>query len=637
MTELKRVLGFWTVLSLSIVSIMGTGMFFGVSIGSQISGNGVIIAWIALTFFSLYIAMFFGELSSMFPRAGGVYEFSKNAYGKFTSFMLGWIAWFVGNINVVLMIVAAINYLFPQQGMQLGKVVVSIALILSLNLIAFFGIEASAFVLMIFALVTFAVLFSIIFPGSQVMDPANFTPFLPAGVGITAVFITIFFLAESFFGWEATTYLAEETKNPEKNIPRALILGTLIVGVLGIALAIISLGVQRWDILAGHPAPLNPVFEAIHGAQYSRFFTIGIFVTFIGAASGGIFTLPRLILALSRDKLFITQFSSVHPKYNTPYKAILFQTIVSIIVFAMVFGKYEQLLSLTLPLSFIFYAFTISIVAKLRLTRPELNRPFKAPFATPGSITLIVIMVSLLFFWLWTTPGAPQILGLAVSFIFLGVPIYLLLEMYYDPDEIRKMHDALAYPTFLTESLVFPKSVRKELISLAGDLNGKTVFEYGCSVGTLTTHLAETIGPRGHLVGIDISPKEAEIAQKRILHKGYRNVRIIHDEHLVSRVHPQVPHVDAIVSMGMLSILQDLDRILKEMRDLLPYQGKIVFADYVDFFKLIPNVAWLSDNKEIEKVFRRNGFSVFVKRKKGMFWNYVIVYGMKYHENVPYV
>ena len=119
--------------------------------------------------------------------------------------------------------------------------------------------------------------------------------------------------------------------------------------------------------------------------------------------------------------------------------------------------------------------------------------------------------------------------------------------------------------------------------------------------------------------------------------KGHEHVIIIHDEHQVNRIHPDIPHVDAIVSMGMMGYMQDVKKILMEMRDLMPYNGRIVFVDYVDFFKVIPNVAWLSNDSTIEKLFREAGFSVYVDRKKGLFWNYVFVYGIKFKKDIPYV
>ena len=635
MAELKRVLGFWTILSLTVASIMGTGMFFSVSFGSAIAGNGVILAWALMTSIGLYIAAFFAELSSMFPRAGGIYEFSKQAYSRFTSFMMGWTAWFIGNLATVLMVVAATNYILPDPDAWVLKLAISIIFIILLNVIAYFGIEASAFLLVLFAIITFSIILSIIIPGSFHLHAQNYSPFL--AYGVPSVFLAMFFVAESFFGWESVTYLAEETKNPQKVIPRALIIGTISVGILGTLLAFISLGVLDWGFLSEVSAPLSFVVDGIYGPSAVKIFTFGIFITLLGSAAGGIITMPRLLLALARDKLFISQLAQVHPKYNTPYKAIVFQTIVSIILFLMVFGRYEQLLSLFLPIGFILYIFTVFIVFKLRFTHPHIARPFRAPAAKLGTFLLIAFFAGMLFFWLGSTPGALLTLSFALSFILLGVPIYLLLEMYYDPEEIIRVNDALAYLTLWFENFILPKKVRRQILALLGDIKGKTVLEFGCSVGTLTTSLAEGVQPRGRVFATDLSKQEIIITRKRLYKRGHYHVIAIHDEHQVNRVHPQVPHVDAIVSIGMMGYIQDIKKILKEMHDLMPYGGKIVFVDYADFFRVIPNVAWLSDDKVISRMFREAGFSVFVKREKGLFWNYVYVYGIKYYEDIAYI
>src|SRR3989344_1538429 len=138
MAELKRALGFWTILSLAIASIMGTGLFFGASIGSSYSGNASILSWIILSAVAVYFSMYFAELSSMYPKAGGIYEFSKHAYNRFFSFLMGWTAWLVGNLTTALLIVAAIDYMIPDQSYLFLKLVVCMLLILLLNLITFF-------------------------------------------------------------------------------------------------------------------------------------------------------------------------------------------------------------------------------------------------------------------------------------------------------------------------------------------------------------------------------------------------------------------------------------------------------------------------------------------------------------------
>ena len=196
MAELKRVLGFGTILSLAIASIMGTGMFFGAGIGASYSGNASILSWVIISLVAIYISTFFGELVAMFPKAGGVYEFSKQTYNRFTSFMIGWLAWLVGNLTTALLIVAAIDYIIPDPSRFFLKLVISVILIILLNIIAFHGIEASGFVVVILAILSISLILSVVFPGVFFMDISNLTPFF--ALGIAPILVTIFFIAESF-------------------------------------------------------------------------------------------------------------------------------------------------------------------------------------------------------------------------------------------------------------------------------------------------------------------------------------------------------------------------------------------------------------------------------------------------------
>src|SRR3989338_2904774 len=634
MAELKRALDFWTILALSIASIMGTGMFFAAAIGARYSGNASILSWVIMSFVAVYISMFFSELVSMFPKAGGIYEFSKQAYNRFTSFIIGWLAWIVGNLTTALMIVAAIDYLIPDPSQFIIKMVISITLIVLLNAIAFLGIEASGMVVIILATFSISLILSVILPGIFIMDVSNLSPLFT--YGITPILVTIFFIAESFFGWESATYLSEETKNPERTIPKALIYGTIIVGILATLISSVSLGIVPFQILTATTAPLSIVFERIYGTL-GNLLNYGVFIALIGSAAGGIITMPRLILALARDKLFIAQLSGIHPIFKTPHKAIIFQAIISLIIFGMAFGKYRTLLTLLLPLGLIMYIFIIMAVPILRYRYPDVPRSFKVPFGKRGAYLLVGFLFSLMALWIIAQPNAWHILRLGLSFVAIGIPIYLLLEMYYNHDFIIGINDALAYFTLLTERFILPKGVRREVLELLGDIRNKTILEFGCSVGTLTLHLAENVKPGGKVYATDLSEKDLIITKNRMIKKGHTHVIIIHDEHQINRVHPDVPHVDAIVSIGMMGYLQDVKKVLREMWELMPYGGKIVFVDYADFFKVIPNVAWLSKDQVIEKIFRDVGFSVFVKRQKGMFWNYVYVYGVKFKEDIHYV
>ena len=145
--NLRKQSAFKVILLITINSIMGTGIWFLTSAGAKHAGPASLVSWGVLSLISVYIAMCFGELVSMFPKAGGVYEFSKHAYNRFTSFLMGWLAWLVGNLTTALLIVAAMDYLIPDPSRFVLKMVISAILIIILNVIAIYGIEASGLLL----------------------------------------------------------------------------------------------------------------------------------------------------------------------------------------------------------------------------------------------------------------------------------------------------------------------------------------------------------------------------------------------------------------------------------------------------------------------------------------------------------
>ena len=641
--ELKRGLSWWLILPLAFASIMGSTMFFGAGIGAKFGGAASILAWVVLLPLTLYIATGFGELSAMFPKAGGIYEFCKQAYGRFPSFLVGWVGWIVGNLSTTLVVVAGLDYLLPQQEFALLKIGLSIAIMLLLNLIAFFGVEESGKVVLVLVVLCVSMVIAIVIFGITHFQVGNYTPFF-GPVGALPILVAMFLLVESFAGWESVTYMAEETVNPKKNIPRALVWGTLLVGLCSMAVHVIALGVVRWESLLGSPAPLRMIFSVIFPANWDLWLRIGIFLTLVGSAAGGVTSVPRLLLAMARDKLFLTQFAVVHPKFKTPYKAIILQAIASVFIIGLTIGHFERLLSLFVPLALILYTVTMLAVPVLRKRLPDMERPFKMPFGSVGPYFIGLIFIGLIVVWITIEPQALTMLALGGSFVLFGLPLYLLIELYYDPKMITSVRDLTAHLELLTEKLFFPKKIQNEIFAWLGDLKGKFVLEFGCGVGTLTVKLAEKVGPEGAVYATDLSLNNLKIAKKRIEREMWRShelihgtVHVLHDEKHMERVHPHVTYADAIVSFGMLSYIQDIERVLKEMYALLPETGRICFVEYVDYFKLLPNPEWLEDNAEIEKIFRKAGFSVHVMRKKSLFWNYVFLYGLKLKDNVPVV
>lgn len=625
MAELKRGFGFFAVLALAIGSISGTGLFFGASLGAKYSGNSSIFAWLLIFALALYIAACFGELAAMYPSAGGMYEFNKQAYGRFTSFFVGWTSWIMACIGTALLVVAALDYLTPAAFPGAYKISLAILFLLILNIVAYVGLEASSMMLLTFAGIIVGVCLLIIIPGLFHVHLNNFNPIMTHSWPF--VLLTIFFIFETFMGWESVTNLAEETKDPEKNIPKALMWGTLIVGILTLLMVFVSLGIVPWIALAGSSAPLNTIAQIIFGDFGKYISGIGVYLVMLASAAGGIIALPRLLLALARDKLFLVQFTEIHHKYKTPYKAVILQFFVMVGIVLLAYGRYETLLSILIPIALIVYALTLIGVTVLRYKHPKLHRPFRVWFGKTIPLAVAGILLAVLITWI-VLESRLSLFLLGMSILAVGIPLYFLIEMYYDKRMIIKVNDFFARLTLFTEEISLPRRIKKDIMQRLGDIKKKTVLEFGCRVGTFTLMLAEAVGKEGKVYATNISKKEGDITRERMVRYGHSHVEVIHEQDF-DNVHISVKKADLAVSAGGLSTVVDIKTALIAINRKLPVNGKILFLDYDKFFWIIPNVDWLGNDIKLLAIFKECGFKVTIERRQGMFWQYVYVEGKK--------
>ena len=640
MGEFKVGFGYWAVLSLAIGSIAGTTIFFGASIGARYSGNLMLLAWILVSVMAIFIAGCFGELVSTFPKAGGSYEYAKQAYGRFLSFLVGWTAWLFGNLAIVVMTVGATGFLF--HGLpSFQQFLISVGIIVALNGIVYIGVEASSLMLIAFAIVLIGVPLTLIVKGLPLIDLKNFVPFFTHP--LHTVMITSFFMVEGYFGWESATYLAEETWNPRKTIPKALIHATLIIAVIGTLLLVTVMGLIGWKQLSTEATPFINAAGKVFTQRFVAAISIGTFLALIGSAASGVVALPRLVLALARDKLFPSQFDSIHLRFKTPHNAILFQTVALVMLLLLGFANYETLLSMLIPIGALMYVVLLLTVPLLRAKYPDAERPFKVPFAKIGVAAASLFLLSVVIIWALNVPGSLRLLELSLSLIAIGLPLYLLVELYYDPKMITEVNDLLAYVTLFTEKFTFTGRMKKEIFTFLNELKGKTVLEFGCGVGTLTVELIKMVGLKGKVYATHFSRNNLKITSKRVdsvkwgTDTPVGNVAMLHDPGMFRRVPPDVGYADAIVSAGMLSYIQDMKTVLKEMWAILPLGGKVCLTDYTDFFHLLPNVEWMSSTEKIEGLFTSAGFSVRVVKLKSLLWNRIFIYGVKTKAHIAYI
>jgi len=642
--ELKKSLGFETIFALIVTSMIGTSLFFGVTAGARLAGAASIISWVLLGIITIYVGACFAELISMYPSSGGVYEFTKQAFGRFPSFLVGWVTWIVANIGSAVLVVAAMDFVLPGTGpvafigLELSRTFVKIGLalviLLFFNYVTYRGIKASGNLLVVFSLVMLFVLVMLILPGFLRFNPANFSPFTIKPLMILA---TVFFLVESFFGWEAASFLAEETKDASNTIPKALLAATITVVILGVSLALMMLGAFPTGLLATDQNPILTLASTLFPAAVPVVL-IGVFLMFLGGAISNIISSPRLLFALARDKLFIEQLTKIDERYQTPVNAIIFQTVVSISVVLIGFGKYEFLLEMLVPLALLMYAIVLLSIPVLRKTQPHVARTFKVWGGETLPVVVAFFYAAVVLSWALTSINAISVITLITGFIILSLPIYLFLTMVYNPDAIISINNTAARLNYALEDVLFPKSVRREIIDLfKGHFKGKDVVEFGAGVGTFTMHLADEVGPNGSVIAIDLSSSNLDILEGRAREKGHKHVRTLHDEHQINRLHPGVKRADIIYSVGFLGYVQDLRKILHEMHAVLGNNGKICFVEYTNFFKVLPDPALVSDIPGLEKSFRDCGFAVSIHKRKGLFWNYLIIHGIKTDKRVPYI
>jgi basic amino acid/polyamine antiporter, APA family len=647
----KKKLGYFVILFILINSILGSSLFYLPSLGVISSGAASLIAWILLFLSATIMMLYIGELVTLHPTSGGTYEFTKRAYGRFGGFFSGWVIWIAGNVGMALNLVAAAQYFIPEQGQAAFYLQIGFAAlwILVLNFMAYRGIDAGATMLVAFGIVATLVVLGLIIPsfvdfpslfsGSFKMpfDVAMLTPFFRHETSAIIPFLglSLLLISEAFIGFEAVSYMANEVKEPKK-LHRVMIAAMAICGVVVVLFILSSLGTVPFEEYVSDARPF--ALQALNtlGQKGQDFIVFGMYLVIVGAAAAWPITGSRLLNAMSRDKLFIKQLGKIHPKHKSPTRAVLFQTLVVLLVTWLIFrgytvgwqDPYRTIYLIYVLLSLLALSLVLLTVPILRRKEKDLERPFKAPFGTIGPIFFVTVFVVLIGNWIWIERGlATTILNLTGSLLILGLPFYLLVQMFYDPKAITNVNEKLSFLVVLGEKLFFPFSIRNKLLKDMGDVKGKSIMEYGCAVGGLTKRLAPLVGPTGRIFATDLSLKKVEIVKKRI--KKHAHVTVQHHPHL-DDFKLELPHqVDGVMSIGMLSYMQKPAQILKSLAKHVKPGGEIVFLDYDKFFYFIPNVEWIQNDYHLKKIFSEAGFAVNVERRHGLLWTYVIIYGEK--------
>jgi amino acid transporter len=618
-TKLKATIPFPILLLLGINAIIGTGIFFVPGIAAKLAGPGSLISWVVVGILSLVIAACFAELSSMFPKSGGVYEYTKQAFGEFAGFLVGWTGWIVANITIAMLTIGAMDYLGAIIDLSyINRLLLAIVFVLGMNYVSYRGVDMSVKVLLVFAVCTLMSLWTLLTWGMYYVSIENLMPIsiFPK----VSVVIAMLYILETFFGWETVTYLAEETQDPEKNIPKVMMWGTLSVILLAIGVVTVALGTVHWEVLANSATPLLEAAKVFMGQTGAKFIAVLVFLNILGGAAAWIVVTPRLVFALGRDKMLPDILSKIHPKYQTPYYAIGVQAILTILI--LLSGSYQLLLEMVLPLAIFMYSMVIFTVTVLRFTKPDLKRPFKIPF---GKVLPIISGLILIFLaggieWHTTVSG--------FMFVAIGIPLFLIEAMLYRPKTVKKLLSFSGGVSARTTDMWLKPKTRKHILNHLGDLSGKNVMNFGTDVSMFTIELSNAIGV-GNLFVTHVSDKHLKGTKKLAEKSGAKNILYYLEHEQRHILHPHLNKLDAVVSIGVLGYMEDPSKVLMALGKRVKKGGKVYFIDYTNVMKILPEEEWMKDSTKIKQMFLKAGFKVDVAKDRHMLWDTLHIFGNK--------
>jgi APA family basic amino acid/polyamine antiporter len=434
MTELKRALGLWAALAIVVGTVIGSGIFrvpqtMILSVGSV---PMVFLVWVVGGVLSLAGALTYAELAAAMPGAGGEYVYLTEAYGPLWGFLYSWTQmWIAKSGSIATIATAFFEYSahfvpgFEKVWFSAGPFAVkygqvfAMVLILVLGGINYLGVKVGGDVQVAVTALKVGLIALIILAGLLTSHPVAGAPSIPAPpliAGFTAALVAALW---AYDGWNNVGMVASEIKNPQRNLPLALIFGT--AGVIAFYM------LANWAYfrvlspaeVGAHKLVAAEMMQRLQGPAGASAVSIAAMISIFAALNGSILSGARVPYAAARDGLFFRSAARVHPAFHTPGVSILMLTAWSSVL--VLSGRYDELFDFVIFGSWILYAMATASVFVLRRKRPDLPRPYKT-LGYPIVPLLFLVGAALLeISTLWTLPRQ-SVAGIVL--ILLGLPFY---------------------------------------------------------------------------------------------------------------------------------------------------------------------------------------------------------------------
>jgi APA family basic amino acid/polyamine antiporter len=489
--ELVKGLGLTSSTTLVMGSMIGSGIFIvSAEIAREVNSPALLIgAWLVTGFMTIVAALSYGELAAMMPRAGGQYVYLREALGPLWGFLYGWTLFLVIQTGTIAAVGVAfgkfLGVFFPSISstnwilhfwkvppIQLGPMVlgnmdvglstqnlVAIVVVIFLSIINIFGVKTGAFIQNIFTIAKVSALVGLVFLGlfigrnAQALA-ANFSGHfwqnaglgakhaIQVGMGGPTVLVgTLTILAVAQVGslfsadaWNNVTFTAGEVKNPSRNLPLSLALGTGVVILLYVLCNVIYLTtlpldgspngatiLERGIKYATEERVGTAVMTQMLGSRGGALMAVAIMLSTFGCANGLILAGARVYYAMARDGLFFRNVARLHPSYKTPTVSLMVQMVWTCIL--CLSGTYGQLLDYIIFAVLVFYILTILGLFVLRRTHAQAERPYRA-IGYPLLPAIYILMA--VFIDVVLLRYKPQYTWPGLIIVLIGIPVYYL-------------------------------------------------------------------------------------------------------------------------------------------------------------------------------------------------------------------
>ena len=444
--SLKRDLSYFDLTNIVVGAIVGSDIYIASALTAGLVGPFSIIIWIIAGGLATVLAMIFAYSSYYVPRVGGSFAFVSTAFNDFYGFLAGWSMWIAEVLSLPVFAITFTNYL--QYFVQLNvpeQILVRGAFLFGLTAVNIFGVKAAGRLNDALTIAKLSPLLLLVIVGlsSVSYNPnffSNYAPFAPFGFGNFGSALVLIFWA--YAGFELGTLPAAEVKNPKVTIPKAIITGMGIVTFFYLTTNFVIFGTVSSPQLAQTVVPLLLVGSALlAGAVGATIISLGALVSVSGSDESAILGTARLAYAMSIDGLFPKTFSKIHPKFKTPYSALIVQ---GAIAFALsLFSGLTSLISFAVfNLSFSFLLVSISF---FRLQK-------KAEKGMRGQQVLPWLGVGISLYLLYSTGLVDKIAGTIL--VLIGIPLYAYFSPKVDVTSLKAF--------FTSEDAVLARNLDKK-------------------------------------------------------------------------------------------------------------------------------------------------------------------------------